>query len=278
MFAAVVRTPLSLAAALIALAVLAPGAAAATQKIVPLGPDPAWGCITGTTIPRLDVRSADGTLVSPGFRLANRRLTQQIKIVSRRLKSAKSPKRLRAQRRRLIATRAGVGRCRAGALPAPAASRRSFAFACLHGVALPTVLIRGSCAVDLRPRGIPEGKARAAYALARTYGTLDRFLFPECGDEDGSFQGPEDMESLLALYLVRCSPGESEAPLPASSGWGILGMDVDNCDEILAADENGCGPSNPRPPSNPSPAPRDPPSQPQGDCIVLRMETENPDC
>ncbi|HEV2815278.1 MAG TPA: hypothetical protein VGW10_18625 [Solirubrobacteraceae bacterium] len=270
----------AVAIALAALLVTATPASGAAQKIVPIGPDPAWGCIQGAKT-SLTVRTARGTLVSPGFRQAHRRLTRQLRTLDRRMRTAsrRARERMFVLRRGLAGTRAGVRLCRGDRLPPPAAIRRTFTFACLHGFALPTVFVRGSCAVDLRPRGVPDKRARAsAYSLSKTYATLDGLLHAECTEEDGTYEGPQRMEDIYGLYLVRCGPVESEPELPVSDAWDILRMDVENCDEILAADENGCGPTEPRPTPNPSPTPRPGPPNPQDDCIVLRMETENPDC
>jgi hypothetical protein len=233
-------------------------------------------------VPALSLSTPRGETVSPTFRQAGRRLTGQLRVVSRRLRmvrGANARRQLLAQRRSLTATQKGVARCRAGGLSPPAAARRTFAFVCLHGFALPAVMVRGSCAIDLRPRGIPDRRARAsAYSLSKTYGTLDAVMHAECTDDEGTLEGPERMEDVYGLYLVRCGPAPSEPQMPAGDAWGVLRMDVENCDEILAADENGCGPSDPRPAPDPPSTPRDPPAGPQGDCIVLRMETENPDC
>ena len=271
------------AVAIAAVALLVPisPAAAAPQKIVPVGPAPEWGCVQGSP-PSLSVRTPRGALLTPTFAQARTRIAREARVVARRLKRAKGARarRLRARARSLAATAADARRCRAGTLPAPAASRRSFAFVCLHGFVVPSVIVEGSCAVDLRPRGTPSGTARAAaatYDRGATYDTLDVVLFAECKDEGGSLEGPERMDDLFPLYIVRCGSGEPETPLPAQDAWTILGMEVENCDEILAADGD-CPPPKPMPPSDPSPSPRPAPDAPKPDCIILGMETENPDC
>ena len=103
-------------------------------------------------------------------------------------------------------------------------------------------------------------------------------LGAECAEDRGAFEGPERMQDVYGLYLVRCGSEPSEEPLPARPAWDVLRMEVENCDEILAADENGCGPSDPQPESDPDSSPRSPPTAPQPDCIILGMEVENADC
>ena len=208
--------------AMVAVLVTAAAASAAPRKIVPAGPDPAWGCVQETP-PSLQVRGPRGALITPTFAQAGARLAGQVRVLTRRLRKASGAKRrrLHAQRRRLVATMTGVRRCRAGSLAAPARSRRSFAFVCLHGFLLPSVIVEGSCAVDLRPRGVPSGRARAAaYDIGKTYDTLDVVLGAECAEDRGAFEGPERMQDVYGLYLVRCGSEPSEEPTARPAGVG----------------------------------------------------------
>jgi hypothetical protein len=139
--------------------------------------------------------------------------------------------------------------------------------------------VDGSCAVNLRPRGFPDGASAATYSLRTTYSQLDTVLHAECADDDGGFQGPGDMEEIFPLYLVRCAPpGGDESSLPAEESWSVLRMEVENCDELRGVEDNGCPPPKEHPPRDPSPTPRDPAPAPEPDCIILGMDVENADC
>ena len=173
--------------------------------------------------PALSVRMSSGALAAPTFRAAARRLGRQAEV-----RGTAGEDGARGERQRSAGAGAphrrdarDMRRCRAGTLPAPALSRRSFAFVCLHGFVLPAAMVEGSCAIDLRPRGTPSGirapRGRLDVRPRRDLRHARRRPLRGVQGRRCLTRGAENMDDLFPLYIVRCGSGDgdTEAPLPA---------------------------------------------------------------